>query len=75
MTNGRRLSEFGTSARPVRAHVQNSAFAVSVAVLRIPINGAPLFDSAIMPDLPGDRQGNKRDLSWVGPVSVGGPAP
>jgi hypothetical protein len=56
MTRGRRRLESGT--RLVRAHVQNSALAVGVGVLRIAINGAPLFDFAIMPDLHGDRQGN-----------------
>jgi hypothetical protein len=70
MTSGRRLLEFGTGARPLRAHVQNSAVAVSVPVLRMAINGAPLFGPTIMPDLYGDRQGNYRDLSWVGAVSV-----
>jgi hypothetical protein len=62
MTKGRRFVGFGTISRPVRAHVQNSAFAVSVAVLRIPINGAPLFDLAIMPEAGQDSQGNYRDL-------------
>jgi hypothetical protein len=63
MTKGRRRLEPGTISRPARAHVQNSAFAVSVAVLRITINGAPLFDRAIMPDRATGRQGIYRSLS------------
>jgi hypothetical protein len=57
MTKGRRRLESGTSSKPVRAHVQNSAFAVNGAVLRITINGAPLFDRTIMPDPYTMRQG------------------
>jgi hypothetical protein len=58
MTRGRRFRESGTFPTPVRAHVQNSAFAVSVAVLRSTINGAPLFDGDIMPDREPRRQDN-----------------
>jgi hypothetical protein len=52
--------EFGTSPAPMRAHVQNSAVAVSGAGLRIMINGAPLFDLAIMAEADLVRQGNNR---------------
>jgi hypothetical protein len=57
MTKSRRRLESGTSSKPVRAHVQNSAVAVNGAVLRITINGAPLFDRTIMPDPCLTRQG------------------
>ena len=52
--------EFGTSPAPMRAHVQNSAVAVSGAGLRIMINGAPLFDLAIMAEADLVRQGINR---------------
>lgn len=38
--------------------MQNSAYAVCVAVLRISINGAPLFDDAILADRHLERQDN-----------------
>jgi hypothetical protein len=59
MTKGRRFMGFGTSPEPMRAHVQNSAVAVSAAIgLRIEINGAPLFDGAIIAQPHVIRQAN-----------------
>jgi hypothetical protein len=55
--------------------VQNPAVAVSVAVLRIWINGAPLFDIAMMADRYRRRQGNYADFSWTWPVSIPRPGP
>jgi hypothetical protein len=43
----------------MRAHVQNSAVAVSAAIgLRIEINGAPLFDGVIIAQSHAIRQAN-----------------
>lgn len=57
MTRCRRFVRFGTSQKPMRAHVQNPVAAMSVALLRITTNGAPFFDLAIMADRAIARQG------------------
>jgi hypothetical protein len=54
----RRLVESGTISRPARAHVQNSAVAVCVAVLRIWITALLSFDIAMMAHGHTPRQGN-----------------
>lgn len=71
MMKGRRPFESGTSSKPVRAHVQNCVAAVNGAVLRITINGAPLFDCVMMPERVVARQGICRDFSTGAPVSLG----
>jgi hypothetical protein len=70
MTKGRRFVVFGTLVGPARAHVQNSAGAVSVAVLRITINGAPLFGSVIMPESEAHRQGNLEICPFHSPTGA-----